>query len=191
MKPDKLIANHFMIVNLDFNDSVDSLNIVLDKISNMSNITEKYTTKLNVFSYPENSKYFKRLLLEHSTNYFIDLNINVKLSQKEYAYEAFKESSKKNIIIIDFDFFEDLEYISKLSKLPNVQLVLLNSVYDNSFDLYKLMNNVIVMHTKERRKYERKFYSKFVKKIDTINEVEYYNINHSHLVYKNKKLCYI
>jgi hypothetical protein len=182
---------HFIISNINFQDILDSLETILDKLGQLKDINDRYTTNLYVIGYQENYKYFKRFLLDHPTLYFNDLHLYSKLNQS--ILNELQNSEKKNILIIDYDLFDDLEVLDKLKEMSNMQLIILNSVYSMTNDILNVMNhkNTLLFHTKEKKSMERKFFNYFVRKLNIIQEHQYYGILNSKLVCKNKQFRYI
>ena len=191
------VNKHFIISNIKFQNILDTLEFIIEKISKVKNIDDIYSTNFNVITYLENHKYFKQFILDHPTSYFNDLKIGSKLTPE--IINNLKLSEKKNIIIFDFDLYDDLTYLDTFMNINDnttsnkIQLIVLNSVYSETKNILNVLksNNTLLIHEKERKSYERKFYNQFLRKLDFIDENDYYNIMNSKIVYKNKQLKYI
>ena len=147
--------------------NLELLNDLLYKLSNMKNIKD-YDTNILVYTTSDNKKDFKQILLENPNMYFTNVNVKSKISSKDI-----NEISKRKIVIVDFDLYNDLDKLSKILD-ENIHLFVLYTDYSNYIiDIIKMIgNDSILIHKKDKLKLLQKRFYKIIK-----NEINKGNIN--------------
>jgi hypothetical protein len=155
------IRQNVLIVNKDFSTNLDILRSFLYKLTLIRDCSKKYSDTLNILTFSENKKLFKKLVIDNPKSYFTNYNM-----KSHFGDDEWKNNSKKNVVVIDFAFFKgDLEL---LLCNPNVHLIILNQGYSSSdSEIFKqLGQNSLLINKKEKSSIlHKKFYNKVVKKI--------------------------
>lgn len=192
LKASDFYKKHLMIVNHEVKKNLDILSELLYKLSKMNSISDLYENSLHIFTFSENKKNFRDMLLENPYLYFNDFVIKTNLSNLKF------ESSKRHIVVVDFDIISDIEKLSNLLK-DNIQLIVLHNSYNHSvLDVYKLFGKSgILIHKKDRLKLlQKRFYAKIVKHLTTLREQPYLdmindeNLDVKLLIMRNGELKY-
>ena len=192
LKASDFYKKHLMIVNHEAKKNLDILSELLYKLSKMNSVGDIYENSLHIFTFSENKKNFRDMLLENPYLYFNDFVIKTNLSNLKF------ESSKRDIVVVDFDIISDIEKLSNLLK-DNIQLIVLHNSYNHSvLDVYKLFGkNGILIHKKDRLKLlQKRFYAKIIKHLTTLREQHYLdmindeNLDVKLLIMRNGELKY-
>ena len=157
----------------------------------MNSVSDIYDNSLHIFTFNEDKKNFRDMLLENPYLYFTNLSIKTSVSTR-YKFE----SDKRHIVIVDFNVLSELDKLTSLRK-DNVQLIVLYNTYNSSvYDIYKqLGEDSILINKKDRLKILQKtFYNKVVKHLapfeDYINVINDEDLDVKNLVIKNGELRY-
>lgn len=172
LKASDFYKKNLMIVNHEAKKNLEILSELLYKLSKMTSVNDIYENSLHIFTFSENKKNFREMLLENPYLYFNDFVIKTNLSNLKF------ESSKRHIVVVDFDVISDIEKLSNLMK-DNIQLIVLHNTYNHSvLDVYKLFGkNGILIHKKDRLKLlQKRFYAKIIKHLTTLNEQTYVDV---------------
>jgi hypothetical protein len=194
LKASEFYKKNMLIINNDNCKNIDILNDILFKMSKLNNVENIYDNSLHIFTFNENKKNFRDMLLENPYLYFNNLIIKNTLTLPEL------ESDKRYIFIIDYSIKFDVEKLQKLINKDNVHIIIYNDDYSsNMVDVYKLLgDNALIINSKDRLKIlQKRFYSKIVKHLvnnaninnffDVINDD---NLDVKYLMIKNNELRY-
>lgn len=194
LKASEFYKKNMLIINNDNYKNIDILNDVLFKMSKLNDVENIYDNSLHIFTFNENKKNFRDMLLENPYLYFNNLIIKNTLTLPEL------ESDKRYIFIIDYSIKFDVEKLQKLINKDNVHIIIYNDDYSsNMVDVYKLLgDNALIINSKDRLKIlQKRFYSKIVKHLvnnaninnffDVINDD---NLDVKYLMIKNNELRY-
>jgi hypothetical protein len=170
IKSNELYKRNILIVNKDFNSNLSTVSDILYKLGNQNNL--QFENVLNILTFGENKRHFKKLLIENPNIFFTNLNIKTSFTKSDL--NSFLETQKKSIVLIDFDYFEEnfedaLEKISRFFD-KNIYLIVLSTAYSSyTGELYKRMNqfeSTLFMNTKDKVKLlQKKLYNKIIKNI--------------------------
>lgn len=194
LKASEFYNNNMMIINNDNSKNIDILNDLLFKLSKLNDIENIYDNSLHIFTFNENKKDFRDMLLENPYLYFNNLIIKNTLTLPQL------DSNKRYLFIIDYSIKSDIEKLHKLVNKDNVHVIIYNDNYSSDIvDVYKLLgDNALIINSKDRLKIlQKRFYSKIVKHLvddsnadrffDIINDdnldVKYLMIKHNELRY--------
>jgi hypothetical protein len=194
LKASEFYKKNMLIINNDNYKNIDILNDILFKMSKLNDVENIYDNSLHIFTFNENKKNFRDMLLENPYLYFNNLIIKNTLTLPEL------ESDKRYIFIIDYSIKFDVEKLQKLINKDNVHIIIYNDDYSsNMVDVYKLLgDNALIINSKDRLKIlQKRFYSKIVKHLvnnaninnffDVINDD---NLDVKYLMIKNNELRY-
>jgi hypothetical protein len=179
------------IVNNSESINIDILSDLLNNLSSMKNIDDIYENNLHIFTFIENKKTFKEILLDNPHMHFINFVIKNKLKSIK------SDSNKKNIVIIDFNLISDnLNQLLETNLLDsNIQLIILFSNYSTSInDIYKMTGkNTLIINKKDTLKLRNKrFYSKVISQMTDINQSNYFELINddriNNIIIKNREL---
>jgi hypothetical protein len=185
LKACEFYKKNILIANNNFN--LELVCDLLDKLSNMKNVENIYDKTIHVYTFSENKKYFKEILLDNPDLYFNNFNIKSKLNLKEL-------DGKRKIVIVESELvpIEDIEKLNALS----IHLIVLSSSYSESLKIYKVLDNCLLLNQKDSGKLLQKgFFFKVIKNI--VKGVSYDNYtrfinsnNIKNIIIKNKELKY-
>jgi hypothetical protein len=126
----EFIKRNILLVNKNFKLNIMILSELLSKLSDNY---KKYDDILNIICYQDNKKDFKKMLIENPQINFININFS-KLKKIDI-----KNSEKRHILIIDYDYINDIEEVEKYFQ-SNILLIVLTSEYNN--EISELMVNM-------------------------------------------------
>ena len=163
----------------------------------LSKMNDLYDSSVHIFTYKENKKEFRDIILQQPDLYFNDLIIKTQFSIPKL------ESDKRHILIIDYNLVEDkLEKL--LDKNLNAQIFIFYDTY--SSELVKVYNllcadgkSTLLINKKDKLKsLQSRFYSKLVKHLcNEFNNVDDYlkfvraDDDLKYLIIKNNELRYL
>jgi hypothetical protein len=194
LKASEFYKKNMLILNNDNSKNIDILNDLLFKLSKLNDVENIYDNSLHIFTFNENKKDFRDMLLENPYLYFNNLIIKNTLTLPQL------ESGKRHLFIIDYSIKSDIEKLHKLINKDNVHVIIYNNNYSSDMvDVYKLLgDNALIINSKDRLKIlQKRFYSKIVKYLvddattdnffDVINDD---NLDVKYLMIKNNELRY-
>lgn len=193
LKASEFYKRNLVIVNNDQSKNIELLSDLLFKLSKMTTVNELYENSLHIFTFNENKKDFRDMLLENPYLYFNNLVIKNSLSVPKL------ESSKRHIFIIDYNMISDFEKLNKLlTSNLNLHVILYHNTYTSSLvDIFKLLGkNTLLINNKDRLKIlQKRFYSKIVKHLvdetdDYFESINDDNLDVKYLIIKDKELRY-
>lgn len=193
LKASEFYKRNLVIVNNDQSKNIELLSDLLFKLSKMTTVNELYENSLHIFTFNENKKDFRDMLLENPYLYFNNLVIKNSLSVPKL------ESSKRHIFIIDYNMISDFEKLNKLlTSNLNLHVILYHNTYTSSLvDIVKLLGkNTLLINNKDRLKIlQKRFYSKIVKHLvdetdDYFESINDDNLDVKYLIIKDKELRY-
>jgi hypothetical protein len=194
LKASEFYKRHMLILNNDNSKNIGILNDLLFKLSKLNNVENIYDNSLHIFTFNENKKDFRDMLLENPYLYFNNLIIKNTLTLPQL------ESDKRHLFIIDYSIKYDIEKLHKLINKDNVHVIIYNNNYSSDMiDVYKLLgDNTLVINSKDRLKIlQKRFYSKIVKfLVDDSNTHDFFdvinddNLDVKYLMIKNNELRY-
>jgi len=163
LKASEFYKRNIFIINSDETSNVKILGELLEKLNNMKDVFEIYDKNMSIYTFTENKKNYKMILLE---NPYLNFEFNFKNTLKNVKFI----DTKKHIVIIDFNLISDLDKILDENLLEqNVHLIVLFNSYTLSpalIDLYKFDKNALIINKKGTLKSIQKiFYSKVIKHI--------------------------
>lgn len=171
LKASDFYKKNLLLVNHESKKNLEILGDLLYKLSKMNNVSEIYDNSLHIFTFSENKKNFRDMLLENPYLYFTNFVIKTHLSNLKF------DSSKRHIVIVDFDTISDMDKLPNLLR-DNVQLIVLHNSYNHYvLDVYKLLGkNCLLINKKDRLKLlQKRFYSKIVKHLSELKETHYFD----------------
>lgn len=193
LKASEFYKRNLLLVNNDHSKNIELLSELLFKLSKMSNVNDLYDSSLHIFTFNENKKDFRDMLLENPYLYFNNLIIKSTLSVPKL------ESTKRHIIIIDYNTITDFDKLNKLlTSNLNLHIIMYHNTYTSSLvDAFKLLgSNTLLINNKDRLKIlQKRFYSKIVKNLVETHDDYFENINDDnldvkYLIIKDKELRY-
>ena len=194
LKASEFYKKNIMIINNDNSKNIDILNDLLFKLSKLNDVENIYDNSLHIFTFNENKKDFRDMLLENPYLYFNNLIIKNTLTLPQL------DSNKRYLFIIDYNIKSDIEKLHKLINKDNVQVIIYNDNYSSDMvDVYKLLgDNALIINSKDRLKIlQKRLYSKIIKHVvDNIDTNNFYdiinddNLDVKYLIIKNNELRY-
>ena len=174
----ELIERNVLVVNKENNDNILVLSYVLSKLSNEDNL---FNDKLTVMCYNEDKTYYKKLLIDNPKISFINLNfVNDKYKNKR--------TKKKQIVIVDFDYIDDINKIEELFD-DNIYLIVTSTNYASyTGDLMNVMRkykSTLCLNKKDELKILQK---RLFKKVISSNLDELVDMNDYINFINNKKI---
>jgi hypothetical protein len=174
IKSNELYKKNVLIINKEYENNLLILSDLLYKLGNTNDVFEN---TLNVITFSETKKHFKKMMIENPHMYFTNLNIKTTFTKAEI--DQFKSNNKKSVVILDFDYIDDLDKVDKyLDK--NIYLIVLSTMYSSyTSELYKRINvfePTILINKKDRIKLlQKRLYNKIIKNIivDSISLDDY------------------
>jgi len=197
LKASEFYKRNIFIINSDETSNVKILGELLEKLNNMKDVFEIYDKNMSVYTFTENKKNYKMILLE---NPYLNFEFNFKNTLKNVKFT----DTKKHIVIIDFNLISDLDKILDENLLEqNIHLIVLFNSYTLSpalIDLYKFDKNALIINKKDTLKsIQKRFFSKVIKHIvkDPLLDKETYSelitdedIDVKNIIIKNGELRY-
>ena len=191
LKAHEFYKNNILLVNDDNSSNIELLSDLLFKLSKMD---EVYDSSVHIFTFKENKKEFRDMILQQPQLYFNDLVIKTQFSIPKL------ESNKRHIFIIDYNLVENkLEQL--LEKNLNAHIIVFHDTYSSELvKVYNLLGkSALLINKKDKLKIlQSRFYSKIVKHLcDDFDSVDNYlkvirpNENLKYLIIKNNKLRYL
>lgn len=191
LKASEFYKKNILVVNNDNAKNIEILSDLLFKLSKMNDVENLYDNSLHIYTFTENKKDFRDMLLENPYLYFNNLVIKSSLSFPKL------ESDKRHLFIIDYNVVADMEKLHKLMSYDNVHIIVYHNSYSSDvLSLYKLLgNSTLIINSKDRLKIlQKRFYSKIIKHLveiddfyDAINDD---NVDAKYLIVKNNELRY-
>ena len=163
LKASEFYKRNIFIINSDETNNVKILGELLEKLNNMKDVFEIYDKNMTIYTFTENKKNYKMILLE---NPYLNFEFNFKNTLKNVEFT----DTKKHLIIIDFNLISDLHKILDENLLKqNVHLIVLFNSYVLApalIDLYKFDKNALIINKKDILKaIQKRFFSKVIKQI--------------------------
>jgi hypothetical protein len=163
LKASEFYKRNIFIINSDETNNLKILSDLLEKLNNMKDVFDIYDKNMTVYTFTENKKNYKMMLLE---NPYLNFEFNFKNTLKNTKFT----DDKKHLVIIDFNLISDLDKILDENLLEqNVHLIVLFNSYTLSpalIDLYKFDKNALIINKKDTLKsIQKRFFSKVIKYI--------------------------
>ena len=130
LKSNELNKRNILVVNKDNDDNILMLSDLLYKLSTLTNSDDIFENKLNIMCYSDEKNLYKKMLIENPKINFINTRF---ISGRSDV----KESSKKQIVVVDFDYLNDIEYIKRFFD-NDIYLIVTSTNYTS--DIGKLMS---------------------------------------------------
>lgn len=193
LKASEFYKRNILLVNNDHSKNIELLSELLFKLSKMTNVNDLYDSSLHIFTFNENKKDFRDMLLENPYLYFNNLIIKTSLSVPKL------ESTKRHIFIIDYSTITDFDKLNKLlTSNLNLHVIIYHNTYtSNLVEAFKLLgSSTLLINNKDRLKIlQKRFYSKIVKNLaENVNEyfesINDDNLDVKYLIIKDKELRY-
>jgi len=160
---------NILIVNHDVKKNFEILSNILYKLGKLDKIYEK---NVYVFTFNENKKDYRDILIENPYLYFTNFKIKNNLSDYNIDKSNLSDSNKKHIVIVDYDLVSNVDELSKFMK-ENIQLIVLYNTYTSEIvNVYNYLGkSAILINKKDRLKLlQNRFYSKIIKHIYPIDD---------------------
>jgi len=197
LKASEFYKRNIFIINSDETNNLKILGELLEKLNNMKDVFDIYDKNMTVYTFTENKKNYKMMLLE---NPYLNFEFNFKNTLKNTKFT----DDKKHLVIIDFNLISDLDKILDENLLEqNIHLIVLFNSYTLSpalIDLYKFDKNALIINKKDTLKsIQKRFFSKVIKYIvkdqlldkDTYTElITDEDLDVKNIIIKNSELRY-
>jgi hypothetical protein len=190
LKAHEFYKRNILLVN---DNNFSNIEILRDLLLKLNKMSELYDSSVHIFTYKENKKDFRDMILQQPDLYFNDLVIKTQFSIPKL------ESNKRHIFIIDYSLIENkLEQL--LEKNMNAHIIIYHDNYSSELvKVYNLLGeSTLLINKKDKLKIlQSRFYSKLVKHLCYFNSVDDYlkvvrkDDNLKYLVIKNNELRYL